>query len=124
MSVHGLEPTNNTVDRALRPGVIYEKLSFGTQGRYGTRYLERLLKASEIFSIAGPKCLREVGVHDGGQVQTGKVHLRFSMPPGVEQAAWNRTTGPLTDTGPKQPIQINTSGQHRSVNDYLSTFTQ
>ena len=45
--VEGIEPTNNTAERALRPAVIYRKLSFGTQSASGSRYLERLLTVSE-----------------------------------------------------------------------------
>ena len=43
----GIEPTNNTAERAVRAKVIYRKLSFGTQIAAGSRYLERLLSASE-----------------------------------------------------------------------------
>jgi transposase len=45
--VEGVEPTNNTAERALRPAVIYRKLSFGTQSAKGSRYLERILTISE-----------------------------------------------------------------------------
>ena len=45
--VEGIEPTNNTAERALRPAVIYRKLSFGTQSASGSRYLERILTVSE-----------------------------------------------------------------------------
>ncbi len=45
--VQGVEPTNNTAERALRPAVIYRKLSFGTQSSSGSRYLERILTVSE-----------------------------------------------------------------------------
>jgi len=45
--VQGIEPTNNTAERALRPAVIYRKLSFGTQSQRGSRYLERILTVSE-----------------------------------------------------------------------------
>ena len=43
----GIEPTNDTAERALRPAVIYRKLSFGTPSATGSRYLERLLSVSE-----------------------------------------------------------------------------
>jgi transposase len=43
----GIEPTNNTAERALRPAVIYRKLSFGTQSESGSRFLERILTVSE-----------------------------------------------------------------------------
>ncbi len=45
--IAGLEPTNNTAERALRPAVIYRKLSFGTQSASGSRFIERLLTVSE-----------------------------------------------------------------------------
>jgi len=45
--VEGIEPTNNSAERALRPAVIYRKLSFGTQSAAGSRYLERILTVSE-----------------------------------------------------------------------------
>ncbi len=45
--VQGIEPTNNTAERALRPAVIYRKLSFGTQSEKGSRFLERILTVSE-----------------------------------------------------------------------------
>jgi transposase len=43
----GIEPTNNTAERALRPAVIYRKLSFGTQSQAGSRFIERMLTVSE-----------------------------------------------------------------------------
>jgi transposase len=43
----GIEPTNNTAERALRPAVIYRKLSFGTQSELGSRFIERMLTVSE-----------------------------------------------------------------------------
>lgn len=45
--VQGIEPTNNTAERALRPAVIYRKLSFGTQSAKGSRFVERILTVSE-----------------------------------------------------------------------------
>jgi transposase len=45
--VRGIEPTNNAAERALRPGVISRKLSFGTQSASGSRFLERIMTVSE-----------------------------------------------------------------------------
>ena len=45
--VEGIEPTNNAAERALRPAVIYRKLSFGTQSDKGSRFIERMLTVSE-----------------------------------------------------------------------------
>jgi transposase len=47
VDVKGIEPTNNTAERALRPAVIYRKLSFGTQSESGSRFIERMLTVSE-----------------------------------------------------------------------------
>ncbi len=47
VDVNGIEPTNNTAERALRPAVIYRKLSFGTQSSAGSRFVERMLTVSE-----------------------------------------------------------------------------
>ena len=43
----GIEPTNNTAERGLRPAVIYRKLSFGTNSESGSRFLERIHTVSE-----------------------------------------------------------------------------
>lgn len=47
VDMEGIEPTNNTAERALRPAVIYRKLSFGTQSEKGSRFVERMLTVSE-----------------------------------------------------------------------------
>jgi transposase len=41
--VEGVEPTNNDAERALRHGVIYRKVSGGTDGEHGSRFVERML---------------------------------------------------------------------------------
>jgi transposase len=41
--VKGVEPTNNDAERALRHGVIYRKLSGGTDSESGSRFVERVL---------------------------------------------------------------------------------
>ncbi len=43
----GVEPTNNTAERALRHAVIWRKLSFGTQSTRGSRFVERMLTTIE-----------------------------------------------------------------------------
>jgi transposase len=40
--VEGVEPTNNDAERALRHGVIYRKLSGGTDSEAGSRFVERM----------------------------------------------------------------------------------
>jgi len=43
----GVEPTNNGSERALRHAVIWRKLSFGTQSRAGSRFVETMLTVIE-----------------------------------------------------------------------------
>jgi transposase len=43
VEVDGVEPTNNTAERALRPAVLWRKGSFGTRSDSGARFVERLL---------------------------------------------------------------------------------
>lgn len=41
----GVEPTNNTAERAIRPGVLWRKGSFGTQSPEGSRFVEVMMTA-------------------------------------------------------------------------------
>ena len=47
VDAEGVEPTNNASERALRPAVIWRKLSFGTQSGSGSRFVETLLSVVE-----------------------------------------------------------------------------
>jgi transposase len=47
LDVEGVEPTNNASERALRPAVIWRKLSFGTQSEKGSRFVETILTVVE-----------------------------------------------------------------------------
>jgi transposase len=47
LEVAGVEPTNNASERALRPAVIWRKLSFGTQSARGSRFVETILTVVE-----------------------------------------------------------------------------
>ena len=47
LDVEGVEPTNNASERALRPAVIWRKLSFGTQSAHGSRFVETILTVVE-----------------------------------------------------------------------------
>jgi transposase len=38
-----VEPTNNAAERAIRPGVLWRKGSFGTQGAEGSRFVEAMM---------------------------------------------------------------------------------
>lgn len=43
VTVPGVEPTNNSAERALRRAVLWRRRSFGTQSTAGSRFVERLL---------------------------------------------------------------------------------
>jgi len=43
VQVDGVEPTNNAAERALRPGVLWRKGSFGTQREEGSRFVESMM---------------------------------------------------------------------------------
>src|ERR671932_624990 len=43
VQVEGVEPTNNTAERAIRPGVLWRQGSFGTQSAEGSRFVESML---------------------------------------------------------------------------------
>jgi transposase len=44
---HGVEPTNNRAERALRFGVLWRKRSLGSQSDKGLRWVERILSIKE-----------------------------------------------------------------------------
>jgi transposase len=44
---HGVEPTNNRAERALRFGVLWRKRSLGTASEKGNRWVERILSLKE-----------------------------------------------------------------------------
>jgi transposase len=47
LEIEGVEPTNNASERALRPAVIWRKLSFGTHSAQGSRFVETILTVVE-----------------------------------------------------------------------------
>ncbi len=62
-----VEPTNNRAERALRPSVIYRKVSGGTRSPRGTKAYDRL------FSIFYTQKLRRKNfIRDVPQLITGK----------------------------------------------------
>jgi transposase len=48
---HGVEPTNNRAERALRFGVLWRKRSLGSQSDKGLRWVERILSLKETCRI-------------------------------------------------------------------------
>lgn len=49
----GVDPTNNLSERMLRQGVIWRKLSYGTQSERGSRFVERMLTVYETLKSQG-----------------------------------------------------------------------
>ena len=43
VQIAGVEPTNNTAERSIRPGVLWRKGSFGTQSAEGSRFVESMM---------------------------------------------------------------------------------
>jgi len=41
--IEGVEPTNNNGEHAIRPGVVWRKICYGTHSRWGSRFVERML---------------------------------------------------------------------------------
>lgn len=47
----GVEPTNNLAERALRPGVIWRKKSFGSHSERGCRYTETMMTVVQTMRL-------------------------------------------------------------------------
>ena len=43
VTVEGLEPTNNAAERAIRPAVLWRRVSFGSQSQAGSVFVARML---------------------------------------------------------------------------------
>jgi transposase len=41
--VAGVEPTNNTAERSIRPAALWRKTSFGVRSERGRKFVERML---------------------------------------------------------------------------------
>jgi transposase len=51
--VEEVEPTNNKAERAVRPGVLWRKISFGNQGEGGRAFVERMLTVVGSLRLQG-----------------------------------------------------------------------
>jgi transposase len=75
--VEGVEPTNNTAERALRRAVLWRKKSFGTQSAGGSLFVERILtvvtslrqQGREVLEYLADACRGALG----GEVQRGLI---------------------------------------------------
>jgi transposase len=50
-TVEGVEPTNNHVERILRPGVLWRKNAFGSHSESGCRFVERMLTVVQTLRL-------------------------------------------------------------------------
>jgi transposase len=78
--VVGIEPTNNHAERALRHGVIYRKLSGGTDSESGSRFVERML------SVVATCRQQEVNVLDY-LTRCSRAHLDGDLVPSLMPTA-------------------------------------
>jgi transposase len=67
----GVETTNHSAERALRPAVLWRKKSFGCPGAAGCRFVERMLTVTQTLRLQGRPVLDslyEAGLaHRAGQ---------------------------------------------------------
>jgi len=49
--VDGVEPTNNLAERGLRHGVIWRKISYGSQSETGERFVERVMTVAMTLKL-------------------------------------------------------------------------
>lgn len=76
VDVAGVEPTNNASERALRPAVIWRKLSFGTQSASGSRFVETILTVVET-------CHRQKRSSFGYITSAVQAHFAGQRPPSL-----------------------------------------
>jgi transposase len=69
--VEGVEPTNNTAERAVRPGVLWRKTSLFTQSERGREYVARMLTVRTTLRRQGGNLLEflteALRCHRGGE---------------------------------------------------------
>jgi transposase len=86
--VEGVEPTNNSAERALRHGVLYRNCSFGTQSLTGSRFVERVLTTEATLRQQGRNVVAFV-------VQAVEARLHGTVPPSLLPSAKLRAAGSL-----------------------------
>ena len=61
VQVEGVEPTNNTAERSIRPGVLWRQGSFGTQSAEGSRFVESMMT---VVATSEATAAQRLGVPD------------------------------------------------------------
>jgi transposase len=74
--VDGVEPTNNAVERALRPAALWREGSLGSDSEAGSRFAERLLTVVASCRQQGRPLLAFL-------VAAGDAAVRGSPPPSL-----------------------------------------
>lgn len=99
----GVEPTNNTSERCIRPAVQWRKICFGTQSGEGSRFVERILTVVATCRLQGRSLLAYlrdviVAADSGGEIPS-LVHAatfgeaRCHGPPRVPDAIKTKKAG-------------------------------
>ena len=74
LSVEGVEPTNNTAERALRPSVIWRRLmQGGTQSRGGSLFVERVMTATSTLKQQNRDVLEYLTQAVAGHLSGGQI---------------------------------------------------
>lgn len=58
VTVEGVEPTNNHVERAQRRAVLWRRRSFGSHSADGRRFVERILTVVQTLRLKGRSVLQ------------------------------------------------------------------
>ena len=85
LAQHGVEPTNNRAERALRFGVLWRKRSLGTASDKGNRWVERILSLKETCRLQA-----RVDLHRAG----GRRHQFLPGPPARSLLDWSALSPP------------------------------
>lgn len=76
----GIEPTNNISEQAVRHGVMWRKLCYGTQSEAGSRFVERILTVRATLRRQGRNMLLFLQ-------QAGEARLHGTAPPSLLPAS-------------------------------------
>jgi len=80
--VEGVEPTNNTAERAIRPGVLWRTDSLGTQSAQGSRFVvDQIRRPSRTSYFVVINLLTALAMESGFNSAWVAVHVpRASLP--------------------------------------------
>jgi hypothetical protein len=121
--VKGVEPTNNAAERAIRPGVLWRKGSFGTDSARGSRFVERIMTVAAACRQQGRNVLDYVTRARQATLrgELAPSLLPESMASPMSAAAWglNAYAAPLT-FGEQQAGRRKDRGHDRAEGAFVS----